>query len=110
MASSPTTRSLKLLRDRGYTAAVVERWNPHVKIRQDLFGFADLIAFNRHEVVLVQTTTASNMAARVKKVEENAAASLWSQTYRTFPARRIEVHGWKKVKGRWTHKIVTVGV
>ena len=44
MASSPTQRSLKLLRDEGYTAQVVERWNPHARVRQDLFGVIDTAA------------------------------------------------------------------
>lgn len=99
--ATPTQRSLKHLRARGYTVAVVEKWNSHCRIRQDLWGFADLIAFNREEVVLVQTTTVKNMAARMTKIRENDVAKLWQQCSRTFPTRRIEVHGWKKAKGRW---------
>jgi len=48
-------------------------------IRQDLFGFADLIAFNpqRPDVVLVQCTSGTNHAARKKKILENSIARDW---------------------------------
>jgi hypothetical protein len=39
MSASPTARTLPRLRREGRTACVVERFNPHAKIRQDLFGF-----------------------------------------------------------------------
>ena len=39
---SPTARSLAHLRSLGYTARVVERWNPFAKIRQDLLGAAEI--------------------------------------------------------------------
>lgn len=46
--TSPTQRSLALLRKGGWTAGVVERFNSHVGpfgIRQDFCGGIDLIAF-----------------------------------------------------------------
>ena len=36
--TSPTQRTLKYLRDKGYTAQVVEHWNAFAKRRIDLFG------------------------------------------------------------------------
>lgn len=42
--SSPTQRTLAECRKRGYTAQVVEKWNPHARIRQDLFGVIDIVA------------------------------------------------------------------
>ena len=50
--SSPTARSLELLRELGYTAKVVEHWNQYAKIRQDLFG-VDILALKPGEPVLV---------------------------------------------------------
>ena len=62
--SSPTARSLALLRELGYTAKVVEHWNQYAKIRQDLFGL-DILALKPGEPVLVvQATTGSNHVAR----------------------------------------------
>lgn len=91
---SPTQRSLAHLRKEGWTVAVVEKFNPFAKIRQDLFGFGDLFCFHprRRLDMIVQTTTAENMAARVQKVKENATAVLWL----AIPHHRIEVHGWAK--------------
>lgn len=43
-STSPTQRTIAECKKRGWIAGVVERWNPHVRIRQDLFGVVDLIA------------------------------------------------------------------
>ena len=99
MADSPTARTLKLLRKQGWTAAVVEKWNPHVKVRQDLFGFADVIAFDADngQFLLVQSTSGSNFSSRWKKVCENENAQLWLKA-----GGRIVVHGWRKAaNGRY---------
>jgi len=65
---SPTARSLAHLKSLGYTAKVVERWNPFAKIRQNLFG-GDLLALKPGEPVLViQATSGTNHAARRTKL------------------------------------------
>lgn len=104
MASSPTQRSLAKLREEGYQVAVVERWNPHARIRQDLFGFADLLAVGNGETVAVQTTSASNMAARIRKIAES------DQVAECRKANwRILVHGWRKdSKGKWICRVEDV--
>lgn len=93
------------MRNQGYVVAVVEHWNSFVKIRQDLFGFADLIAFKDKVVLLVQTTSDANVSARRKKVEDNPISALWLSSPRS---RKVEVHGWKKVKGRWRVRVVNI--
>lgn len=106
--SSPTQRSLKMLRDDGWTAEVVEKWNPHVRQRKDLFGFADVIAMKPGEVPrLIQVTSGSNTAARIAKIREEPMAATALQS-----GFAIEVHGWRKLKvkrggkaERWTPKI-----
>jgi hypothetical protein len=101
---TPTQRSLAHLKDAGYRAAVVEKWNPHARIRQDLFGCIDIIAVGNGETLAVQTTSGSNVAARVKKIAEAEAlpdirAAGW----------KIFVHGWRKAaNGRWTLRVVDV--
>jgi len=96
-AVSPTQRSLKYLRDQGYTVAVTEKWNPFAKIRQDLFGFVDLIAIRNGTTLAIQTTSASNISSRRKKIEshENLPVVLsagWS----------VIIHGWRKnSKNKW---------
>jgi hypothetical protein len=99
--SSPTQRSLRYLRDLGYLVAVVEHWNPHARIRQDLFGWIDLLAIRDDETLAVQTT-ASGVATRVRKIAEAI----------TLPAVRkagwrILVHGWRKnAAGRYVLRVV----
>ncbi len=70
LATSPTQLSLKKLREEGYTVQVVEYWNSFARIRIDLFGFIDIIALKGKEVLAVQTTSASNMSARCKKIAD----------------------------------------
>ncbi len=68
---SPTQRTLKYFRDKGYgNIAITEHWNPFAKIRQDLFGIADLVILEpeKERIIGVQCSTKSNHAARVKKI------------------------------------------
>ncbi len=100
---TPTQRSLAKLREEGYMVAVVERWNPYARIRQDLFGVVDLLAIRDGETLAVQTTSGSCVSARVKKIADSDAtpkirAAGW----------RFEVHGWRKLKGRWACRVVDV--
>ena len=64
---SPTSRTLAVLREQGYTVAIGEKWNPHARIRQDLFGFIDILAIKRDETLAVQAT-ASGVSDRIKKI------------------------------------------
>jgi hypothetical protein len=101
MATSPTQRSLKYLREQGYTVAVTEKWNPHARIRLDLFGFVDLLAIKEGQTLAIQTTSASNFADRRAKILEHDNLSKvlsagWS----------VHVHGWRKnVKGNRVLKL-----
>lgn len=85
----------------------MEKWNPHSKIRQDLFGFADLLAYTDGRIALIQTTSRSNLAARRRKILESDAAMHWV----TYAGGDIFLHGWyqaSKTKGGpaifWTLK------
>lgn len=103
MSAGPTQRSLEHLRKAGYLAEVVEKWIPMVKRRKDLFGFIDILAIREGEVVGVQATSGSNVAARVDKIinHENVGAVRKGGI-------RILVHGWAKRKGRWQLREVDV--
>lgn len=104
---TPTARTLALMRRNGWTAQVVERWNPHARIRQDLFGFGDVIACRGwitensipqpSSITLIQATTQANAAARVAKITTNPdvapLALRWLES-----GGRIVVHGWRKLK------------
>lgn len=101
--TTPTQRSLKLLRDEGYRATVVERWNPFAHIRQDLWGFIDILAIRPGETVGVQSCHYSDVSKRAEKIanHENVGAvreAGW----------KIVIHGWHKVGNRYQVRIVDV--
>jgi hypothetical protein len=102
---TPAARSLQLLRREGYLAAVVERWLAPARRRVDLFGFADLLAFHARDrmFLLVQTTTLTNMAARLTKARARPELGAWLQA-----GGRFEVHGWYKRGGKWAAKRIAV--
>lgn len=98
---SPTQRTLKLLREEGYHARVVEHWNMYARIRQDLWG-GDVIALKVGEpVLLVQCTTQDHASERVKKLAGIKEAVDWS---RNAPFCVLEVWGWRKVGDRGKRK------
>jgi hypothetical protein len=100
---SPTSRSLAYLRRSGYITAVVERWVERLKIRMDVWHFADLLACHgeRREIVLIQTTTLNNLSARIAKTRKQPESALWLAA-----GGRVHLHGWSKRDGRWTVKVV----
>lgn len=94
--SSPTQRTLAHLRAAGYPLVqVVERWNPHARVRQDLFGVVDVLVVGA-DIVGVQATSGSNVAKRVAKLTESPALPVLRKA-----GVRVLVHGWRKLRGRW---------
>ena len=98
---TPTQRSLKLLRDEKWVVAIVEKWNQWAKIRIDLFGFGDLLAIRDGTALIVQTTSGSNVSARIEKIKANQDARRWLLA----PNHFIEVHGWRKVGAKGKRKL-----
>lgn len=104
MASSPTQRTLKYLREQGYLVGIVEFWNPHARIRQDLFGFADLACVHpeRPGMLLVQCTSGSNHAARRTKLAALSAVDIVKQA-----GNLVQIISWthsKRTK-RWEPRV-----
>jgi hypothetical protein len=94
--SSPTQRSLRVMRERGYPLVqVVEKWIPRARQRKDLYGIIDVLCVGA-DIVGVQATSASNVSARVTKITESEALPLLRKA-----GIRVLVHGWRKVHGRW---------
>jgi hypothetical protein len=91
MKQSPTQRSLAHLRKSCELVQVVEKWNPHCRIRQDLFGFIDILAISGNETIAVQSTSWGNVSSRVKKIAETNAVP-----YIRAAGWKIIVHGWRK--------------
>lgn len=97
---TPTQRSLAYLREQGYTVAITEKWNPHARIRQDLFGFIDLLAIRKGETLAVQVTS-TGVSSRIKKIMESDYLPKVRDA-----GWRIIVHGWRKnSKGRYVLRV-----
>jgi len=98
---TPTQRSLKVLRELGYLVEVVEKWNSFTRTRKDLWGWADLLAIRRDEVLAVQVTS-EGVANRVAKVAASETVGRVREA-----GIRIEVHGWRKnARGRYVQRVV----
>lgn len=97
MSLTPTQLTLRKLRDDGWPLVeVVEHWNPHARIRQDLFGFIDVLAVRRDETLAVQTTSAAGVSARLRKIADHPNIGAVREA-----GWRIVVHGWAKKSGKW---------
>lgn len=107
-SQSPIQRSLGFLRTRGYTPAITEHWNHYAKVRQDLYGFIDILAIHTDHTLAVQTTVMSARAKRLEKILQEPYAYRWLQAY---PHRRIELHAWRKLKtadSKWVVDVTEV--
>lgn len=93
----PTQRTLKWLRDQGYIAEVVERWNQFSRTRKDLYGFIDVVAMKPGQLGLlaVQACSGSNMAAREAKIRSVENHKHWLEA-----GNKIAVIGWRQVVSR----------
>lgn len=91
-----TQASLKLLRGRGCSVGVVEKWNPHVRIRQDLFGFVDLVAVLPDGTpFFVQTTTSQGkLAERLAKIRDIVTKPGNEPLLAAVRAGRVVIHSW----------------
>ena len=100
---SPTQRSRAYLREEGYLVSIVEHWNPFARIRQDLWGWCDLLAIKENEVLAVQVT-ASAVSTRIKKIQESETVAIVRKA-----GIRIEVHGHRKnSQGKYVMRIVDI--
>jgi hypothetical protein len=102
---SPTELSLRHLRADGWTAQVVETWNPHSRTRKDLFDVIDIIAVRGDVTLGVQATSAKNVSARIHKIADAPHIGAIRDA-----GWRVVVHGWgQKAKGaRYTLREVDV--
>lgn len=97
---------MQYFRKAGWHAGITERWNNHVGIRQDLFGFVDMILLKPavFGTTFVQVSSFGGLPARIKKVLEddrmrlvlidmlNAGNQMWFV-------------GWRKVGRFWQPSI-----
>lgn len=92
------------MRAQGYAAQVVEKFNPFSRTRQDLFGIIDIVCLGDGETIGVQTTSGSNVSARVKKITESAHLGALRRA-----GWKLVIHGWRKnAAGKWQLREVDV--
>ena len=108
---TPTARELQWRRDNGWTACVVEKWNMHARVRQDAFGFGDILAVQPEVIALVQVTSGDHHAERLAKIRAEPRAARWLAA-----GGLIEVVSWSKRKVkrggkavRWTRRAESLG-
>lgn len=89
MSLSPTQRTLAEMRKRGYACFVTEYWHAFANIRKDLAGFIDVLCLGDNEIIGVQTTSLSNVSARIKKIADHENTPAVRKA-----GIRIIVHGW----------------
>lgn len=101
---SPTQRSLKYWKGQSAYVAKTEHWNAFAHVRQDLFGFADLVVLRLDQkgVLAIQTTSAKNISSRVAKIQSLPAAKAWLEA-----DNQIIVEGWSKKGPRGGKKVWT---
>lgn len=88
--SSPSARSKAYIAKQGYIVGTVERYCSFTRRRHDLFGFLDLVAIRGPDLVGIQTTSGSNLAARIAKAKALDTFAKWRKV------GRLEFHGWSK--------------
>lgn len=95
---STTKATLAELRKRDILAGVTEKWNPHAHIRQDLWGFVDIIAVEPDgDTVGIQTTVMTGRNAHLAKMRKG---STLNNAIRFLQGKntRIELWLWRKLK------------
>ena len=102
---SPTQLTLaKLQKDHYPLAQVVEKWNSFGRVRVDLFGIIDVLAISeKGDTVAIQTTSLTNVGARLKKIGDSEAIKHIRKAGWT-----VLVHGWYKKNNRWYVKEVNL--
>ena len=101
--SSPTARSLALLRADGWYAEVTEQnvRIPGRTFKRDLFGFVDILALRGPDILAVQTTSAANVAARMTKIADSPLVAAVRSA-----GIQIHVHGWRRGRdGKWVVRV-----
>jgi hypothetical protein len=106
MASKPTQRSLKYLRDNGWTVCIVEKWVPprgsmKFGVRIDAYGFGDLLACRpgdpnqlpapTGDIALVQTTDHTSFSKHKVKILAIPEFQKWKEA-----GGIVLLHGWRK--------------
>lgn len=95
MATKSVQRTLEYLRDLGFSAAVVEHFNPYSRHREDLFGFIDIVALSKDVGIVGVQACGTDWGEHITKlhVDRRFAAEKWAEA-----GGKIWLVGWRKLK------------
>lgn len=80
----------------------VEHFNAFAGIRQDLFGFIDLLAVHPHYGTVGVQVCGQDWQTHIKKISTDCRepAILW-----LLGGNRLLLVGWRQLKGKWTPRL-----
>jgi len=92
--TSPTQRTIKWIKENGWTYDVVERWikMPMGGHRKDFLGCIDIIAINKNQTIGIQSTGTA-FSSHKKKILDNPNALKWIKA-----GNKLILIGWRKLK------------
>jgi len=94
---SPTQRTLKAMREHGRICGIVEKFNRFggdFGIRQDLFGFIDIIAIDPVDGIIAIQSCGQSFKQHCDKLTEERNEAV----YEWLKHAKCELWGWRKVK------------
>jgi hypothetical protein len=96
--TTPTQRTMKLLKEEYDLVEVVERWIPNPKhpgggFRKDLYGFIDILCVDEHGITAVQSCGAS-YSAHMRTITEECRG----QVLKWLKVAGLALYAWRKVK------------
>ena len=111
---TPTQRTLAAMRENGRVCGIVEKFNRFVGahgIRQDLFGFLDILAIDPVDGIIGIQSCGSSFSEHVRKIE----GELPPEAVEFLKHAQAELWGWRKIKlkrggkaERWTPRIADI--
>lgn len=101
--SSPTQRTRALLKKTDTTNQIVEKWNPHARIRVDLFEVIDVLAITDTRTIGIQASSDSGRSKRRAKILLSEKAYEWT----ICPDRELWLITWGKKGPRGKRKLWT---
>ena len=104
---SPTQRALAHCKKQGWTAQVVEKWNPFAHVRKDLFGVIDLVVLDGKGggPLGVQVTAGSAHAARRTKALAEPRLATWLSSPARFQVWSFAKRGDAGKRKLWALRI-----
>lgn len=96
---SPTQRTLSAMREQGRICGIVEKFQQFggsFGVRQDLFGFIDIIAIDPLEGIVAIQSCGQSFSQHVSKLTDERSEPMVAW----LKHAPLELWGWRKVKNR----------